>query len=75
MIAEFNNKMEEDYTIKTAAALQSVIEKGNAAHKKNAKTVHDRNTAAVFLSEHDCRIIGILVDKDNLIYSLSAIDC
>ena len=33
MIAEFNNKMEDDYKIKTAAALQSVIDKSNAVHK------------------------------------------
>jgi hypothetical protein len=43
MVAEFNKKWEEPYKIKTTAALQSVIDKRNAAHRKNVKTVCDRN--------------------------------
>ncbi len=46
MIVEFNNKWEEEYKIKTVAGLQPLIDKRNAAHKKNAQTVRDRNTAA-----------------------------
>jgi hypothetical protein len=46
MIAEFNKNWEEDYKIKSAAVLQSVIDKRDTAHRKNAKTVCDRNTAA-----------------------------
>ena len=46
MIAEFNKRFAEEYKIKTAAALEAVIEKRNAANKNNAKTVRDRNTAA-----------------------------
>ena len=45
MIAEFNKNWEEDYEIKSAAVLQSVIDKRDTAHRKNAKTVCDRNTA------------------------------
>jgi hypothetical protein len=33
MIAEFNNNWEEDDKIKTAATIQSVIDKRNAAHE------------------------------------------
>jgi hypothetical protein len=33
MIAEFNKKWEEDYKIKTVAALQSVIDKRNTVNK------------------------------------------
>jgi hypothetical protein len=43
MVAEFNKKWEEPYKIKTTAALQSVIDKRNATHRKNVKTVCDRN--------------------------------
>jgi hypothetical protein len=47
MIAEFNKHWEEEYKIKTAAALQSVIDKRNAHNEKNVKTVRvDRNAAA-----------------------------
>ena len=46
MIAEFNKRFAEEYKIKTAAALETVIEKRNAVNKYNAKTVRDRNTAA-----------------------------
>jgi hypothetical protein len=33
MIAEFNKKWEEDYKIKTVAALQSVIDERNTVNK------------------------------------------
>ena len=45
MIAEFNKHWEEEYKIKTAASLQSVIDKRNARTEKNVKTVRDRNTS------------------------------
>jgi hypothetical protein len=46
MITEFNNEWEEDHNVKTTSVLQSMIDKKNAAHKKKAKTVRDRNKAA-----------------------------
>ena len=45
MITEFYNKWQGDYKIKTAAILQLLIDKRHTAHKKNLKTVRDRNTA------------------------------
>ena len=46
MIAEFQKHWEEEYKIKTSEQLQSVIDKRNTRHEKNAQTQHDRNTVA-----------------------------
>ena len=39
MIDEFNKKWGKEYKIKTASALQSVIDKRNTVNQNNAKTV------------------------------------
>ncbi len=44
-----SKRFAEEYIIKTAAALQSVIEMRNTANKNNVKTVRDRNTTAEIL--------------------------
>ena len=44
MISEFQNHWEEEYKIKTAEELQSVIDKRNTRNEKNVKTPRDRNT-------------------------------
>jgi hypothetical protein len=45
MIAEFQKHWQEEYKIKTSKQLQSVIDKRNTRHEKNAQTQRDRNTA------------------------------
>jgi hypothetical protein len=44
MIAEFQKHWQEEYKIKTSERLQSVIDKRNTHHEKNAQTQRDRNT-------------------------------
>jgi hypothetical protein len=46
MIVEFQRNWEEQYKIKTSEQLQSVIDKRNTRHEKNAQTQRDRNTTA-----------------------------
>ncbi len=43
--AEFQKHWQEEYKIKTSEQLQSVIDKRNTRHEKNAQTQRDRNTA------------------------------
>ena len=65
MLAEFNNNWEEDDKIKTAATLQSVIDKRNTAQKTLEEyqdgciTVRDRKTDA------DIAEVGADGDDDN----------
>ncbi len=44
MIAEFQKHWQEEYKIKTTEQLQSVIDKRNTHHEKNAHMQRDRNT-------------------------------
>ena len=46
MIAEFNKRHQEEYKIKTAPVLQSVIDTNNPTNKTNVKTLRYRKTAA-----------------------------
>jgi hypothetical protein len=44
MIVEFQKHWHEEYKIKTSEQLQSVIDKRNTRHEKNAQTQRDRHT-------------------------------